>query len=441
MQLSEDEYTEFKKTTAELTAAMNDISAMLNKHGNGTLYFGMKNDGTPYPFTINDSTLRDISRKIYESIKPQIYPNICKKMVDSTTVVEISFHGEDIPYSAFGRYYTRVADENRELTPSELRKLMIAKEYSTNWEKKQSDCNLNDIDEETLQTFYNKAVNSGRLSTVMSDKTSLLTRLGLTAGDKLNNAGKYLFSKNKPLVLKTAVFATDSKLTFLDINRVEGNIFQLINEAMKYVQANIRWKAEVIGISRQETPEIPIEALREIIVNSFAHARYDCPVQHEIDIFANRISVTNPGDFANEFSPEEYADFDLKSVLRNELIAKALYLCREVETFGSGLKKIYSLCRSAGIEPKYQRFENHFTFELNRQKDNVVKNAATNVVLSTTELAVLKLIESNPKNTAETIGKELVKNPRTIQRILKTLKDKGCIQREGANKTGYWKII
>ena len=136
MQLSEDEYTEFKKTTAELTAAMNDISAMLNKHGNGTLYFGMKNDGTPYPFTINDSTLRDISRKIYESIKPQIYPNICKKMVDSTTVVKISFHGEDIPYSAFGRCYTRVADENRELTPSELRKLMIAKEYSTNWGKK-----------------------------------------------------------------------------------------------------------------------------------------------------------------------------------------------------------------------------------------------------------------------------------------------------------------
>ena len=72
----EDEHTEFKKTTAELTEAMCSISAILNKHGEGTLYFGVKNDGTPFPFTIADSTLRDVSRKVFEAIKPQIFPSI-----------------------------------------------------------------------------------------------------------------------------------------------------------------------------------------------------------------------------------------------------------------------------------------------------------------------------------------------------------------------------
>ena len=39
------------------------------------------------------------------------------------------------------------------------------------------------------------------------------------------------------------------------------------------------------GIHRVEIPEVPVEAIREAVINSFAHARYDIPVQHEIDIF------------------------------------------------------------------------------------------------------------------------------------------------------------
>ena len=36
--------------------------------------------------------------------------------------------------TAFGKYYIRIADEDRELSPSELRKIMIRREYEENWE-------------------------------------------------------------------------------------------------------------------------------------------------------------------------------------------------------------------------------------------------------------------------------------------------------------------
>lgn len=52
---------------------MISISGILNKHGHGTLYFGLKNDGSPNQFMINDSTLRDVSRKIYEAMKPRFF--------------------------------------------------------------------------------------------------------------------------------------------------------------------------------------------------------------------------------------------------------------------------------------------------------------------------------------------------------------------------------
>ncbi len=38
----EDERNEFKKTTGELNEAMISISSILNKHGSGKIYFGLK---------------------------------------------------------------------------------------------------------------------------------------------------------------------------------------------------------------------------------------------------------------------------------------------------------------------------------------------------------------------------------------------------------------
>ena len=41
----ESELLEFKETTKKLGDAVVDIAAMLNKHGRGVLYFGVKNNG------------------------------------------------------------------------------------------------------------------------------------------------------------------------------------------------------------------------------------------------------------------------------------------------------------------------------------------------------------------------------------------------------------
>lgn len=148
----------------------------------------------------------------------------------------------------------------------------------------------------------------------------------------------------------------------------------MIDAATSYIIKNIRWSSRIgdDGIHRIETPEIPIDAIRETVINSFAHARYDSSVQHEIDIYSNRISIINPGSFANEFRPEDFATRDLHSFLRNELISKTLYLCKYVETFGSGLRKIYTFCQESGVEVGYIDSENDFTIEFSRIDRNIM---------------------------------------------------------------------
>lgn len=120
--MTENETREFKKTTGEISEGIVSIVSILNKHQHGELFFGIKKDGTSFKFEITDSILRDVSRKIYEGIKPQIFPKIEIVSINGIDAIKVDFSGNDIPYSAFGRYYIRIADEDRELTPNELRK-------------------------------------------------------------------------------------------------------------------------------------------------------------------------------------------------------------------------------------------------------------------------------------------------------------------------------
>ena len=97
----EDEMHEFKKTTGELNEAMISIASILNKHGQGVVYFGLKNDGTPYKFTIMDSTIRDVSRKIFEAIKPQIFLEVKTEIINGVEIIGVIFEGKT--YSTFGK--------------------------------------------------------------------------------------------------------------------------------------------------------------------------------------------------------------------------------------------------------------------------------------------------------------------------------------------------
>lgn len=441
--MKETECIEFKKTTSELNEAMISISAILNKHGRGKTYFGLKNDGTPFSFQINDSTIRDVSRKIFESIKPQIYPEISIESMNGIEVIKVEFNGDEKPYSAFGKYYVRVADEDRELSPSELRKIMIGEEYKENWETKASNDGFADIDMESIKTFIKNGISCRRLPDMDYTAEQLVRKLSLSIDGKLNNAGRMLFSKNNPLTLKLAVFATEHKDTFLDMQTYEGNIFQLIEKGINYVISNIRWGVELDedNIHRKEIPEVPVSALREAIINSFVHARYDLPINNEICIYSNRISITNPGSFASEYKPEDFANNELNSNLRNKLIAKTLYLCKDVESFGSGLRKIYKLCDDANVAVSYVNSESTFTLEFSRIDRNVVTNVATNVVITDIEKRVLGILQDDGSMSAMQISNIVGKASRTIQRAFKSLQRKGLIKRIGSNKSGYWEVL
>ncbi|MFH1825421.1 MAG: RNA-binding domain-containing protein, partial [Candidatus Firestonebacteria bacterium] len=105
MEWRESKIVEFKKSTSELKEAVISISAILNKHQKGELYFGVKNDGEVVGQMIGSNTLRDISQAISSHIEPKIYPSIDTVNIKGRSCIKMEdYVSEDDPvreYDAF----------------------------------------------------------------------------------------------------------------------------------------------------------------------------------------------------------------------------------------------------------------------------------------------------------------------------------------------------
>lgn len=432
----EDETMEFKKSTSEMQEAMVSMCAMLNKHGRGTILFGVAPNGELLGLDVAQDTLRNISMRVYESITPRIIPSVNAVSAEGKEFIEVTFKGEERPYSCKGTYYIRSADEDRLLPAGELRQMF---EYGKNdtWDSRLSGLGMDEIDVRSLKSFYDKAIASGRLKDPDFEPNRLLEKLGLAKDGELTNAAVLLFSKNGPITLKMAVFATEEKLTFIDINRIEGNIMSLLDEANSYISKNIHWAAEFDGRKRIEIPEIPLKAAREIVCNSFVHARYGTRTEHEIDIHPGSVRIYNPGEFPIGYTPEEFASESLPPVVRNPLILKTLFLSEDVESYGSGFKRVYDECSKTGVKTSYKMLRDGFSFEFARKAQK--EEGKQPNPLGEKESSVLEILKTDPSITAEEIAALSGKSQSTVMRMLRKLREKGLIDRVGGTK-GYWKL-
>jgi len=359
----ETESLEFKKTTGELREAVISVASILNKNGKGEIYFGIKNDGTILGQQIGDATLRDVSKAISDNLRPQIFPAIDMVTINDKECVRVAFTGIQPLYYAYGRAYIRVADEDKQMTPDELEAFIIKKhEQISNWDSAPSHLNLTGIDVSVLESYIGRANTAGRLNYIYTDAKDILNRLKLYDNGVLNNTAHIMFGKDPGLEIQMAIFATSEKLTFNDINRAEGRVLDLVDIAERYIRNVMRYRVVIDGsqLARKEIPEIPHVAIREALLNSFCHKNYRTPQNNEVTVYSNRIEIYNPGTFPSGVTPDDYVKGKGRSIHRNPLLAQILYYSKDIERFGTGLKRIADACGDAGI--KYEFISDNYGF-------------------------------------------------------------------------------
>ena len=153
-----------------------------------------------------------------------------------------------------------------------------------------------------------------------------------------SNAFALLTSEHFPFSkTQCAVFKGVNRGIFLDKREYSGPIYRQIEEAVSFVLRNIRLGAVVKGLLRHEAYELPVEAIREMVINAHCHRVLTDESCVQVAIYDDRLEVTSPGGLYNGLTYEEMMNGHTK--LRNKAIADILNQMGFVESWGTPVSK------------------------------------------------------------------------------------------------------
>ena len=268
----ESETVEFKPSLSQTDKVIESISAFSNANG-GTIVIGVSDKGEVLGADIGKRTIEILANRIKQNTDPVIYPSISIENVEGKNIIVIEVkESKSKPVFAFDKVYKRVGKSNQRVSSGEIRKLALEGKKIYWDEQICEDASLEDIDEEKVKWFLEKARFERRLEvSVDISVREALERLNLIKNNKLTNAAILLFGK-KPqkfflqTKLRCARYKGTTPVTFIDLKIVEGNIIDQVEEAENFVLSHIKKAAKIVGFERQEVWEYPINALREAIV-------------------------------------------------------------------------------------------------------------------------------------------------------------------------------
>ena len=187
--------------------------------------------------------------------------------------------------------------------------------------------------------------------------------------------------------------------------------------------------------------QYPLEALREIVLNMIIHRDYSQSADSVIKIFDDRIEFYNPGSLPHGITIDKLLANDYISTPRNKLIANLFKEMGWIEKYGSGIQRIIESFKTARLpNPMFEEIGTGIRVTVFGEEisDNVTDNVVDNVVDN--EIKILNLLQTKPYLSATALAELTGLSSRSVQRYLKSLKEKDRIIRKGSDKGGYWQI-
>ena len=353
---------EFKRSTGELKEALQTVCAFLNGTG-GTVLFGVRSDGTAEGQDVTDHTLRDIAQAT-ERFEPPVYLSTQGiKIRASREVVAVMVEGGRAvrPVTYEGRAYERVGNTTRRMPQAKYEKALLDRAHGTRrWENEPAErLLLKDIDRTEVFRIVEAARAKGHLvEPVGSHLSGVLDRLNVRRNEQILQAAVVLFGKTfmpdyPQCELRMARFRGVDKTEFLDQRTVRAPAFRLLEEAELFCQRHFPLPGKVVPgrLQRVDTPLIPPDAMREILVNALIHRDYsNVGGAVFLAIYDDRVEVWSTGTFPEGIRPEMLSR-EHKSVLRNPIIADVFHRAGLIEKWGRGTNRVIDMCRTARIVP------------------------------------------------------------------------------------------
>ena len=358
------------------------ISAFANMKGGGILVYGVNNDGTCFSITKDEidkivQTLGNIAHNnlvysipIEHSILDYEGYSLLFVYIPEQSDKPVHLRGKDIYTS-----YCRSAGQTVKMSRNQV-KALIATSQGITFEEQVAKGEL--TKEEVLDLLDYKALYRILDKNLPKSEDSIIDRLTAyklckQTGDywTISNLGAVLFSKNlqnfpnlvgHEVIVRKYVGANNRQLEFEQ--HVTFGYAVGFEWLVDFIMRNT--STEHIDVKRKEIPTYPRVAIREFVANALVHQDFGItgmPVT--IEIFSNRLSVTNAGAPLNDINRL----IDLPPQSRNEQLAQMMFTLGVCERRGSGIDRAIAAVEEMFLPPvKFTKGEQHTRVFLYPQK-------------------------------------------------------------------------
>ncbi|MDR0334522.1 MAG: putative DNA binding domain-containing protein [Methanomassiliicoccaceae archaeon] len=447
---------EFKKAPDKDLAT--EVCAFANSSG-GRIFIGITDDRD----VVGTDTSNPARSKIQDTIN-NIEPRPDTTMEVHGDIIVITVHeGKKKPYSCSKGFYLRSGPNSQKLDREGIIEFLQSEDIIRYDSKVRNEFRLSDrFDVKAYGRFIQKA----GISDILPYEQILMNLdcAKRNQRDELvfTNAGALFFRDNTEdnffgyAKIVCAIFKGTDKAKTIDAKEFNGNIMDNIDGAMKYLWQNLRVRHEFGGIQRREIMEIPVDALREAVINAVCHRNYfEAGANVMVEIYDDRVEISNPGGLPKGLSADELG---IKSLQRNPIIADMLHRAGYIERMGTGIRKIRNVMTAAGLDAPVFTSTYFFTAVFKRPPlyvpnvpnhvpnvPNHVPNGALQIPIDTTDddliLLVFDHIKKNSSASIDEIAHAIERNDRTVKRIIRALKDRGAIRRVGSKRSGHWELL
>ena len=424
------------------------VCGFANAQG-GTIYIGIRDDGTVAGVADGKQLLEDIPNKIKDTMGIIADVNLLKK--DGCEYIEIKVNPSSYPVSYKGEYHYRSGSTKQQLRGAALTEFLVSK-TGYRWDAVPVDSiGVDDLDKDSIDIFRRESVKNGRMSRkdLNISNEELMDHLDLLTDGKLKRAAVLLFSRKPGRIIsgcyvKIGRFGEGSDLQYQDT--VEGSLFHIADQVIdliytKYLKAAITYEHDV----RVETYPFPREGVREAIYNALAHNNYAASVPIQIRIEDDAMYISNSCILPRDWTVQTLMQTH-RSVPYNPSIANAFYRAGYIEAWGRGIQKIMEACRELGTpDPEYTVLGDDLTVKFTALKSALEQTPNPPIrhiggLDGGLAEKILEIMMESPTITQSELAEKLTISLRTLQRAIKELKSAGMIVRVGGNRFGHWEI-
>lgn len=453
---------EFKRDISSLKPILKTLIAFANTAG-GILLIGRDSDGTVYGVPEVFQTEERLANAIADSIRPAMMPDIeiYTHNDKPLLILRVSHWKGPFYLKAEGPVngvYIRLGSTNRQAGPEILAELQRSMQNRSFDQLPCHDLSIKDLDIEKVQrvfTITGQQINDKKLE-------SLELLVPHVRGLSVSNGGLILFGLDDvrqryfpDARVSCARFRGTNKSEFIDRIDIAGSVLNAIDEVPRFIRRNTRLAAKIENMHRQDIPEYPELAIREILVNAIVHADYSLSgMRILVGIYADRMEIQNPGMFPFGMTMEDFKAGVSK--IRNRVIARVFREMGLIEEWGSGYNRVIHACQLGGYpEPDWEEISTAFRV-IFHPHPAVLEYSSTDVPVSVPVNVPVSVPVSVPVNDRQRWFMEQLAtskqirasdlavywgiSEKTAKRDITDLKRKGLIEFVGAPKNGFYRV-